>query len=359
MVLKALSIGALTLLTYSAAHALEGSHSSSTESGFSRAYRSIDHIRVSDFVGRIEIAIGGEETAVLMEQGDNVRQVRFVQNDSMLVVSGERKSRKVDTYKLFKKSSPTADFTDYLRSFPVLRISVPIGSTLEFDNTVSKITAGDTNGHVEIDDGYVEATIGNVKSAYVKVASAGGTSLGNVAEHLKVKVNGSGNFDAMSVGSARLVIGGSGDISIAETRGDATVDIGGSGDVSGGGVGGRLNAKVNGSGSIIFTKVKSGADLSIAGSGDIKLAALYGVARATIAGNGDIAIRDGKTEDLYVSIAGSGEFSHGGVSTNLVASIAGSGSIRVNRNEGTLKTLGNQGVVRVNGEKIYLGRKSR
>ena len=276
----------------------------------------------------------------------------------MLTIQGEERPRDFQLYKYLKKNGYTKygygedAVAKYLKSFPVLKISVPAGVDFEFDDVITIAVGGDTMGNLEIDKGYVEAIFGDVKSAEIGISSSGDVSLGNVKEHLKVGIGGSGDFDAVSARSVKLAIGGSGDIQVGEVKEDAVLTIGGSGDITTGNVGGSFDATVSGSGKIIADKVASGADLSVAGSGDIILASVNGPTSASIAGNGDIEIKGGVAKDLDVDIAGNGDFNLKGKSTNLDVSIVGSGSVDVQENSGTLRTSNKHGDIRVNGKYI-------
>jgi len=344
------SISAVAL--FSGAQAGEAYKKSSKED-FARAFPDATVIDINEFTGRIEIAVGGDETAVILTQGNKSYSVDFTAEDSMLTVRGEERPRGFKIHKQLKKfgSSETA-IKQYLKNYPVLKISIPAGVDFTFDDVITVAVGGDTMGNLEIDKGYVEALFGNVKSAEVGISSSGSVSLGEVAEHLKVGIGGSGDFDAVSAHSVKLDIGGSGDIQVGKVKQDAVLTVGGSGDISTGNIGGLIKANVSGSGNIMAKKVGSGAALSIAGSGDIILASVNGPTKASIAGNGDIRISGGVAKNLNVQIAGNGEFDFDGSSTNLDVSIIGSGSVDVRENTGTLKTSNRNGDIRVNGKYI-------
>ena len=322
---------------------------------FSRGFSDANAIDVREFTGRIEIAVGGNETAVILTQGKKAYGVDFILAGNKLIIEGEQRPSNFQLFKYLKKNGygyGKGAIEKYLMAFPVLKISVPVGVDIVFDDVITTAMGGDTMGHFEINKGYVDALIGDVKSAKIGISSAGNVSLGDVSEALKVGIGGSGNFDAVSAGSATFSIGGSGDVQIGYIDNDVKMTIGGSGDIKAGDVGGVVRVNEGGSGEIEIGKAGAGADLSIAGSGDIAMSSINGPTKARIAGNGHIVIKDGLAKDLTVSISGNGDFDFDGKSTNLNVSIVGSGSVDVRKNTGSLKTSNRGGNIRVNGKSI-------
>ena len=344
------SISAFALL--SAAEAGEAYKKSSKED-FARAFPDAKVIDINEFTGRIEVAVGGDETAVILTQGQKSYAVDFTAEDQVLTIQGEERPRNFQLYKELKNYDYSEKaVAKYLKNYPVLKISAPSGVDIAFDDVITIAVGGDTMGNLDIEKGYVEAIFGDVKSAEIGISSAGNVSIGNVSEDLKVGIGGSGDFDAMSARSVKFAIGGSGDIEVGAVKENAVLTIGGSGDIQTGNVGGSFDATVSGSGKITADKVASGANLSVAGSGDIIIASVNGPTSASIAGNGDIEIKGGVAHDLDVNIAGNGDFNLAGKSTNLDVSIVGSGSVDVRENTGTLKTSNKHGDIRVNGKYI-------
>ncbi len=343
-------LAALKLAAGSAA-----AESKATTNDIARAFPGAAALRLVDFTGGVEIAAVEGEMSVVLTQGGEPYAVDLVEKDGTLVVSGPKRPRDFKIYKALGKWRNGEDALEaYLADFPKLQITAPPGADIHFDDAIVLATAGDGLGHIEIEKGLVEGVFGDVASADIAISSSGDLSMGAIEGPAKIRIGGSGDFEAASAGEADLTIGGSGDIEIGAVSGDLDVKIGGSGDVEAGDIAGVLNARVGGSGSISTMAVAAGANLTIAGSGDMHLASVNGPTRVNIAGTGDIAIDDGRAEDLHVSIAGHGDFQFDGVSTNLVAAIVGSGSIDVARNEGSLETSGTHGEIRVNGKSIKL-----
>ena len=175
------SISALAFL--SAAQAGEAYKKSSKED-FARAFPEAMMIDINEFTGRIEIAIGGNETAVILKQGEKSYAVDFTAEGNMLTIQGEERPRDFQLYKYLKKNGHTKygygeeAVAKYLKSFPVLKISAPAGVDLEFDDVITIAVGGDTMGNLEIEKGYVEAIFGDVKAAEIGISSSGDVSLG-------------------------------------------------------------------------------------------------------------------------------------------------------------------------------------
>ncbi|MEE2691182.1 MAG: DUF2807 domain-containing protein [Pseudomonadota bacterium] len=309
-------------------------------------FKGADSIAIVDFTGTVEIVPGGDKIAAALTEGARATPVDMQVKNGVLVVAGERRSRNFNIHdEIDWRRNKEHAFEIYLRDYPTLKIHAPLGSGVTFERAVVMAKAGDTKGDLRIDEGYVEAVIGDVRNADIRIVSSGDVALGAVSEALMVRINGSGDVSALSAGRADLRISGSGDVTVGPVAGGAGVDIGGSGDVSIASAGGVSDVMIGGSGDVRIGEARGGAKLSIAGSGDITVADVSGPAKASIAGNGDIRIDGGRAENLVVTIAGSGDFTFGGVSTNLDVSVVGSGDVVVAENEGSLRHSGRGDIV--------------
>jgi hypothetical protein len=310
-------------------------------------------VTLKDFTGTVEIKVGGPAVDVKLTDGARPHRVDFsVQNDRLMIV-GEERPRNYRLHREIDHDRHGEDaFRIYLEDYPHLLITAPKGTDIAFDDAVVIALVDSLESDAVVGGGYVEAVFGDMKSADISLGGAGDISMGTIAGPLDLAIGGSGDFDAVSAASAEIRIGGSGDVRVGPVAGDAGIVIGGSGNVDLASVGGALAAAVRGSGDIFAGKVGKGADLSIAGSGDISVDRIDGPASVTIAGAGDIGVRDGRAENLKVTIAGSGDFVFGGVSTNLEASIVGSGAISIGANEGALSYAGAGGGLTVGGERV-------
>jgi len=316
------------------------------------SFTGIETIIISDFTGRIDIDISGDEAAVSITPGTQALRVAISTENGALTLDGPDRPKNYRVYQEinWRKHHDKA-FEKFLDDYPVMRLSVPRGARIEFDDNITIARIGDLEGDFAMAGGFVEAVVGNLENADIRVNGAGDVSVGAVHDMLKAHIGGSGDIDALSAKTADLAIGGSGDISIGDIDGAASLRINGSGDIDVDDIGGALIANINGSGDIKTGDVKKGGAFSISGSGDIMAASINGNVNAKIHGSGDIKIASGRAEDLKVLVHGSGDFYFGGVSSNLDALAHGSGTIRVRQNKGSLRTAG-RGDFYVNGKHI-------
>ncbi len=329
----ALVVGAASVLNFAEAQSL-------------REFSGVKNIRIEDFTGTVEIVVGGDKVAATLTGGARSTPVDMEVKNGVLVIAGEPRPRNFNIHdEIDWRRDKERAFEIYLQAYPTLSIRAPAGAGLAFERAIVMAKAGDTKGDFSVDGGYVDAVIGDVRNADIKIVSSSDVALGDVAEALSVRISGSGDVGALSAGRADLRISGSGDIEVGPVAGDAGIEIGGSGDVLAKSVGGKAEVTIGGSGDVRIGEARGGAALSIAGSGDIGVSHVSGPAAASIAGNGDIVIDKGRAENLTVSIAGSGDFSFGGVSTNLDVSVVGSGDVFVAQNEGSLRHSGGGEIV--------------
>lgn len=165
-------------------------------------------------------------------------------------------------------------------------------------------------------DGVGNLSNGDLPIIYIKVpmdakVSAGGATYGQLGASNTLELNhgGCGNWSVGNVaGKAEINIGGSGDVTAANT-GDAEVNIGGSGNFKGGTV--------------------NHLEANIGGNGDVTVDQVTGPIEVNIGGSGNVAIAGGNSGDLEVNIAGSGDVRHGGGVKDLEVNIVGSGDVRV------------------------------
>lgn len=310
-------------------------------------------VTLKDFTGTVEIKVGGPAVDVQLTDGARPHRVDFSVKDDTLIIAGERRPRNFRLHREIDRDRYGEDaFRIYLEDFPHLLITAPKGTDIELDDAIVIALADSLESDAFIGGGYVEAVFGDMKSADISLGGSGDISMGAIAGPLEIAIGGSGDFDALSAASAEVRIGGSGDVRVGPVAGDADIAIGGSGNVDLASVGGAIAVAVQGSGDVFAGKVGKGADLSIAGSGDISLDRIDGPTSVMIAGAGDIGVKDGRAENLKVTIAGSGDFVFGGVSSNLTVSIVGSGAISVGANEGALSYSSAGGGLTIGGERV-------
>ncbi|MEO1310840.1 MAG: DUF2807 domain-containing protein [Pseudomonadota bacterium] len=255
----------------------------------------IDRIEIEDFIGTVLITIdGGGPATLTITQGDDVHEVEARASGGALKIDGDQNRR---------DWRRRGDFEEFLQEYPTLTIRAPEGVDLYLDDVVASLSAGDLGDFV-------------VKSSEL---------IGAVGD----------------VETARVGLAGSGDFTIGDVEGDARVSVAGSGDIEIGAVGGEARLSIAGSGEIDAGDVGQGVDISISGSGSVHAESINGEADASISGSGDVEIEDGRASSLKVSIAGSGDFSFGGVAVDPKISVAGSGDVVLGGYEGSLRSSGN------------------
>jgi len=315
-------------------------------------FANVERVVIVDFTGRIEIEVQGGDIAVALSDAPTRYLVNVEREDAVLLIAGEDRSKKFDIKGAMNwRLHGQAAFAHYVDGYPRLQLSVPEGTAIEMNDVYAIAAIGDLGGPFALESQFVEARIGRVETADIALHGGGFVAIGPVRSHLRAKVGGAGGVEAVSAGSAELLVGGSGGVVIGDIAGDAALRVSGSGDIAAHDIAGRLSAFVSGSGDIDAGAIGGGAEFSIGGSGDIAARSLSGPALARIAGNGDITVEVGRAEDLKVGITGAGDFRFGGVSTNLDATVNGAGSIDIAENEGVLKTSGS-GAVRIGNNSI-------
>jgi hypothetical protein len=146
--------------------------------------------------------------------------------------------------------------------------------------------------------------------------------------------------------SARVRVGGCGDVDIERVEDSAEISVSGTPDVRLYDAG-NVTVRVAGQGDVTLGVVRSGLTASIAGQGDLIAARADGPTSIAVQGQGDVLIRAGHADTLNVVIAGSGDVTHNGEAGSLDALILGVGDIRVRRVEGvvTRRVLGGGDVI--------------
>lgn len=191
-----------------------------------------------------------------------------------------------------------------------IRISAPLGTPVEIEDMVGRVTAGDLDAPLSLEGSALEARFGRVTSARVSVAGSGKINVGAVQQALDVEVAGSGKLEVASAASARVEIAGGGDVKVGPIAGGLDTEIAGSGDVRVASINGPLNVEIAGSGSVY---VGGGRATSL---------------KAEIAGSGDVVF-NGHAENPNIAIFGSGSVKVRSYSGQMHQEMAGSGSFEV------------------------------
>lgn len=183
-----------------------------------------------------------------------------------------------------------------------IKVTVPKGASVSIDDEIGTTVVGDTYGPVELASVASDATIGKVSQA-------------------------------------RVSVGGSGKIAIADVSGELKIEIAGSGRVTSGHAG-SVHAEIAGSGDAQVGTIARGLSIEIAGSGDFTASRVNGPVNVEIAGSGNVKIADGVADPLHVEIFGAGDLYFGGVAVNPSISAMGSGNVRINSYRGRLSNDG-------------------
>jgi hypothetical protein len=160
-----------------------------------------------------------------------------------------------------------------------------------------------------------------------------------VPEGAKVEIEEGGVTGTIGdVGELELGLNSCGDITAGEVAGDAEIAVNGSGDVRVGAVGGAAEVAVNGSGDVAIGPVANGLEAAINGSGEVEIASVEGEIEAAIRGSGDVTIGGGHATSIEAAIMGSGDVRFEGVADNVELSSFGSGDVYVAEVTGEVNT---------------------
>ncbi len=163
-------------------------------------------------------------------------------------------------------------------------------------------------------DGAVFGQVAGARSLDLAVSGCGDWRTGDVAGPMGVHVSGSGDVTGGRVGALRAALSGSGDLKLGRVDGAADISTSGSADV-------RLGAT-------------GPLDIRVGGSSDIHVDEVQGPVRTQISGSGNVTIDRGRSPDLRVAVAGSGDFRFHGEGGAVSASVAGSGDILIDHATG-------------------------
>lgn len=150
------------------------------------------------------------------------------------------------------------------------------------------------------------------------------------SNELDLKVSGSGSMkvEVNVAGDLEADVSGSGDIEVKGTAASFDSDISGSGDVNASvKISGESTFSIAGSGKIIIDGSSKALETRISGSGSIR-GENFEVEKCTVkvAGSGNVSIH--VTDELNVSIAGSGDVRYKGDPKRVNNNSSGSGSVR-------------------------------
>jgi len=268
-----------------------------------RSYSAGD-VKFDDIVGMVIVNVGnaGPMTVEVSGTKTRVNDVKVYVKDNTLRVDGsgyDNNSSVWDWNNWFNFSNDDWDRrTDNL----YVKVTVPRGTNVNISSLVGNAAIGDTEAALHLDAAVTNARIGKVASA-------------------------------------KIDLGGDGEVDIAQVDGPLILDVGGSVKVKVGPVG-SVRADIAGSGDATFGAIAGGLTLDIAGSADVTAARVNGPTKIDIAGSGNVKIADGVANPLHVDLMGAGDFDFGGVAVDPHIDAVGSSSVRIKAYRGHLDTEG-------------------
>ncbi len=254
-------------------------------------------LRVEGLVGTLEVGVaeGGPIEVVLEGPEDKLDDLRVRVAGDTLLIRREEQEEPLSGWlvlKLFRLRE----------EYPTVTVRVPVGTPLEIDGMIGRVTAADLDAPLTIDGGSLDAAIGDVTEAGINLSGAGGISLGQVARRLAAEISGSGDLAAETAGSAEIHVSGSGDVELGPVAG--------------------------------------GLSYALSGSGDAEVAAVDGPVTVAITGSGNVHVHDGRAEPLQVEITGSGDFALDGEAVDPDLTVIGTGTIALRSYTGRLRSNG-------------------
>ena len=283
-------------------------------------------LRLQNFIGTVNITTG--ERFDVSGKTDGITETR----EGGLIIDGNQAidnshckttngniNISIGKKSWFKQIGGYKDIKDY----PNLYISVPPSTHLDIADSVIFGT-GETFGSVD-----------------AHINSCGSLEIGDVSGPVELKVSGSGDFKAGTVGEANVRISGSGDVTLGDME-MAILKVSGSGDLDGGDIVGPAKITTSGSGDIDIGRLIGALIYEGRGSSELSIETVTGSSSITLSGSGDVEIDDGKIAELLITSRGSGEFEFGGRAGNVTALSSGSGNIEIADATGTreVKTSG-------------------
>ena len=299
---------------------------------------------LEDFIGTVTVEIGGPGSiGVTIDDRDGGKEPVLVEQtgETVRLYSREEPDGRNFWRRIDWRGDGNEAFERFLDDYPVITITVPEGTDITSSGLAALVDIGDTMASLSIKDTiYLEGSVGDLSTADIAIKGAGDLVLAGVTGSMRSDIHGSGSLAYDRVGSARITIAGSGDVSTGPVDGTAKISIRGSGDVETGPIGSDAELSIQGSGDIRTGAISGGADLAVQGSGDIEVAAVNGKTAVSIHGSGDVMIEDGEALDMQVSVNGSGDLEFGGVATNPDVRVSGSGDVFIRDYTGNVNTRG-------------------
>ncbi len=252
-----------------------------------------------DVIGSIEITVGeGPKIEVVLEGEPRLLEDLSLRgNGDTLVIA-----RKKDWLDF-----PERQLYPWRDVYPSVTLRLPAGTPITLDGVIGEARIGDIAAPLAMEVSLLDAKVGDVSDATLKLHGRGDIALGKVAGRLSILSSGSSEVTVGDVGQAEIKKSGSGDIALGVVAGGLSYDS--------------------------------------AGSGDTRVAAVNGLVEVLINGSGGLRIGGGEASPLRLRLNGSGDFRIEGTAVNPDVTINGSGSVRVQTHRGTLRLRSFSGAV--------------
>ena len=177
--------------------------------------------------------------------------------------------------------------------------------------------------------GAVKTSVGPSASAELAFSGCGDSTIGDVADALKIDSSGSGDNTAGAAQSANISGAGSGDSELGAIAGKLEVALAGSGGVTAASVGGAVDVSIAGSGDVTINGgAMQNVEVSVAGSGDTAINGSVQALTTSIMGSGDVTV-SGAAASMEANIMGSGDVAVGSVSGAVKKTVMGSGAVTI------------------------------
>lgn len=261
-------------------------------------------VRLNDIVGTLVVNVrpSGPMTVEVSGDKQRVEGVHVAQHDGRVAIEGfgssENNTSVWDWRNWFNFSHDNWRRSGNL----TVTLWVPRGADIDVNDLVGHAVIGDTYGRLRFEAAATKAEIGHVSSA-------------------------------------KISLGGSGQVTIAQVDQTLDLELGGAGKVFAGPTG-SVHARIAGSGDAQLGPIAQGLSLEIAGSGDVAVQHVNGPTRIEIAGSGRVRIADGIADPLHVAIMGAGNLYFGGVAVDPRIEAVGSGTVHIKAYRGRLDSEG-------------------
>ena len=256
-------------------------------------------LRIVDVIGSVEITVGTAPKIEVLLEGEP----RLLDDLSL---------RREGDALVIARSKDWLDFPErqlypWRDVYPSVTLRLPAGTPVTLEGVIGEARIGDIAAPLEMEVSLLDAKVGDVSEATLKLYGRGDIALGKVEGRLSI----------LSTGSSDLTIGDVGEAEIEKL----------------------------GSGDIVLGTIARGLRYDSAGSGDTSAAAVNGPVEVLINGSGGLRLGGGTAKPLRLRLNGSGDVRFEGVAVNPDVSVNGSGSVQIQAHKGPLRLRSFSGAV--------------